>query len=193
LPDDIAIAQQESIKLVAILRPFIDQDVDRSTLECLAQSYPELDIPSVETCLAFLQVTADVQTALESHFNRYGLSMGKFTLLMQLYQAGPAGLTPSACATRTRVSRATITGLLDGLERAGLVMRHPSSRDRRSLGVCLTETGQQLMQQMLPDHFCRTTELMAHLSHTEKQTLVKLLQKLRAGTSAMLIPKVQSS
>jgi hypothetical protein len=39
---------------VAILRPFIDQEVDRSTLERLAQSYPELDIPSVETCLAFL-------------------------------------------------------------------------------------------------------------------------------------------
>jgi DNA-binding MarR family transcriptional regulator len=154
---------------VAILRPFIDQEVDRSTLERLAQSYPELDIPSVETCLAFLQVTADVQTALETHLSRYGLSMGKFTILMQLYQGGPAGLSPSECAAKARVSRATITGLLDGLEQAGLVMRQPSKRDRRSLGVCLTGKGQQLMQQMLPDHFCRTIELMAHLSHTEKR------------------------
>jgi hypothetical protein len=70
-----------------------NREVDRPTLENLAQQYSELDIPSVETCLAFLQATADVQVALETHFSRYGLSMGKFTLLMQLYQTGEAGLT----------------------------------------------------------------------------------------------------
>jgi DNA-binding MarR family transcriptional regulator len=171
---------------VAILRPFVDRNVDRSMLEQLAHLYPELDVASVETCLAFLHTTADVQQALETHFARYGLSMGKFTLLMQLYQTKKAGLTPSECAARVGVSRATITGLLDGLERDGLVMRQPSSTDRRMLGVCLTKKGQQLMRQMLPDHFCRTTGLMAQLSSNEKKTLIKLLKKLQAGTPAML-------
>jgi DNA-binding MarR family transcriptional regulator len=171
---------------VAILRPFVDRQVDRPTLEHLAQQYPDLDIPSVETCLAFLQATADVQVALETHFSRYGLSMGKFTLLMQLYQAGETGLTPSECAARSGVSRATITGLLDGLERDALIMRQPSVTDRRMLGIRLTETGQQLMMQMLPDHFCRTTGLMANLSSKEKKILIELLQKLQSGTSAML-------
>jgi DNA-binding MarR family transcriptional regulator len=173
---------------VAILRPFVDRDVDRPALEKLAQRFPDLDIPSVEACLTFLQATADVQGALEAHFSRYGLSMGKFTLLMQLYQAGDTGLTPSDCATRAGVTRATITGLLDGLERDGLLMRQSHLGDRRMLSVHLTTKGQQLLANMLPDHFCRTTGLMTHLSNAEKKTLIKLLQKLQNGTSALLAP-----
>lgn len=173
---------------MAILRPFADRNVDRSMLEQLAQQYPELDVVSVETCLAFLHATADVQQALDAHFARHGLSMGKFTLLMHLYQSEKDGLTPSDCAARSGVSRATITGLLDGLERDALVMRQPNSSDRRRLGICLTKKGQQVMQQMLPDHFCRTTDLMVNLSINEKKTFIKLLKKLQAGTSAMLNP-----
>ena len=170
---------------MVILRPFVDRIVDRQALQNLATRYPELDIASVETCLAFLRATADVQAALETHFARYGLSMGKFTLLMQLLQADEKGLTPSECAERAGVTRATITGLLDGLEREELVKRQPYPDDRRMLSVQLTEKGRNLLSNMLPDHFCRTTGLMAHLTTAEKQTLITLLHKLQAGTSAM--------
>lgn len=173
---------------MAILRPFVDRVVDRLALENLAQSHPELDISSVETCLAFLRTTANVQTALETHFARYNLSMGKFTLLMQLLQADEQGLTPSECAERSGVTRATITGLLDGLEKDGLVERQPRKDDRRMLSVHLTQKGRELMLQMLPDHFCRTTGLMAHLTMSEKKTLIKLLEKIQVGTPAMLNP-----
>lgn len=173
---------------MAIVRSFVDRVVNLSTLQNLAQRYSELDVASVEACLAFLRATVDVQVALETHFARYGLSMGKFTLLMQLLQANEQGLTPSECAERSGVTRATITGLLDGLERDGLVERQPCPNDRRMLSVHLTDKGHTLMAQMLPNHFCRTTGLMAHLNNDEKKTLIQLLQKLQAGTSAMLEP-----
>ena len=158
---------------------------DYQTLLHLAKYYPELDITSVQTCLAFLNATADVYQAFDAHFARYGLSMGKFTILMQLLQAGEQGLTPSECAERAGVTRGTITGLLDGLERDGLVKRQPHPADRRMLTIQLTPKGKQLLEQMLPDHFCRTTNLMTNLSDAEKKTLIELLAKLRAGTPAM--------
>lgn len=154
----------------------------------LASRYPDLNMVSVKTCLAFLNTTADVYEALDAHFARYGLSMGKFTVLMQLLQAGEQGLTPSECAERAGVTRGTITGLLDGLEREGWVRRQPHPVDRRMLTVQLTPKGQQLLDQMLPDHFCRTTSLMANLTEAEKKTLIELLAKLRAGTPAMREP-----
>ncbi len=154
----------------------------------MAQYYPELDIASVEACLAFLRTTAEVHIALDTHFARYGLSMGKFTLLMQLSQSDEQGLTPSECADRCKVTRATVTGLLDGLERDKLVERRPCLEDRRKLRVRFTTHGRELMAQMLPDHFCRTTGLMAHLTIDEKETLMKLLQKLLDGAPAMLNP-----
>lgn len=169
---------------MVILRPF----VDKQTILNFAKRYPELDIASIETCLAFLHTTADVYQALDVHFARYGLSRGKFTLLMQLYLADEKGLTPSECAERADVTKATITGLLDGLERDGLVRRLPDVTDRRMLRLQLTDKGRDLLSQMLPDHFCRTTDLMANLTDSEKKTLIKLLNKVRTGTSAMLDP-----
>lgn len=161
---------------------------DQQAILNLAKLYPNLDIASVETCLAFLNTTADVYQALDVHFARYELSMGKFTILMQLLQADEQGLTPSECAEKCGVTRATITGLLDGLERKALVTRKPYPSDRRMLSIHLTDKGQQLLSQMLPDHFCRTTNLMANLTDSEKKILIELLSKVKAGTPAMLKP-----
>ncbi|HEY9643220.1 MAG TPA: MarR family transcriptional regulator, partial [Coleofasciculaceae cyanobacterium] len=164
------------------LRP----STDRQTLLHLADRFPELDIMSAETCIAFLNATADFQEASAVHFARYGLSMGKFTLLMQLFHADQQGITPSACADRTGVTRATVTGLLDGLERDGWVKRKPIPGDRRMLRVELTKAGRQRLTDMLPDHFCRTRELTSHLTDAEKQTLIQLLKKFQQGTAALL-------
>ncbi|MDZ8053441.1 MAG: MarR family winged helix-turn-helix transcriptional regulator [Aulosira sp. ZfuVER01] len=151
----------------------------------LAQQFSELDIPSIEACLAFLNTTSVVYAALDTHLARHQLSMGKFTVLMQLFRTKGQGLTPSECAERSGVTRGTITGLLDGLEKDGLVKRQPHPVDRRRLIVELTSQGQQKLTQMLPEHFCRTTEMMAHLNSDEKKTLIELLFKLQVGIPAM--------
>lgn len=154
-------------------------------LQILAERYPTLEVSSVETCLAFLQTAAEIYDAMDTHFSRYGLSMGKFTLLMQLLQAEDHCLTPSECAARSGVTRGTITGLLDGLERDGWVIRQLHEQDRRRSTLQLTESGRQRLDEMLPDHFCRTSGLMAQFTNSEKKALTKLLAKLRSGAGAM--------
>lgn len=161
---------------------------NQQAIEQLAQQFPEVDIASVETCLTFLDTTAEVYTALETHFARHGLSIGKFTILMQLFVASERGLTPSEFAERAGVSRATITGLLDGLEREELIERQPYPGDRRMLTIHLTDKGRELISNLLPEHFCRTTSMMSQLTTAEKKTLIELLGKLRSGTAAMREP-----
>lgn len=161
---------------------------DSEAFAQLAKSFPEVDISSVEACLTFLDTTAQVYQALDAHFARYGISMGKFTLLIQLFVAGDTGLTPSEFAERAGVTRATITGLIDGLEREDLVQRQPHPQDRRSLSIYLTNKGREFISTLLPDHFCRTTNMMANLTSTDKKLFIKLLSKLSAGTSAMSEP-----
>ncbi|MBV6627100.1 MAG: MarR family transcriptional regulator [Rivularia sp. (in: Bacteria)] len=158
---------------------------NHQALTQLAKQFPELDVPSIEACLTFLDTTAEVYQAFDAHFARYNLSMGKFTLLIQLFTASDKGLTPSEFAERSGVTRATITGLLDGLEKEDLVKRQPYPEDRRRLTIVLTDKGRELISKMLPDHFCRTTNMMSNLTATEKKTFIKLLAKLSAGTSAM--------
>ncbi len=158
---------------------------DRQALQRLANRYPELDISSVETCLAFLDTTTAFYAAVDSYFAQFGLSRGKFTLLMQLVEADEDGLLPSEFAERAGVTRATVTSLLDGLEREQLVTRQPHPGDRRMLRVHMKQKGRELMNEILPDHFCRTKGLMAHLSDRDKKTLIKLLNKLQAGIPAL--------
>ena len=153
-------------------------------LEC---DFSSFDLEAVGTCLAFLDTTAEVYAAFDKHFERFGLSAGKFTILMQLYTA-KRGLSPSEFANRANVTRATITGLLDRLEREGLVERKAHSNDRRMLTITLTEQGKKLVDRVLPEHFCRTKGLMTNLTSTEKKTFIKLLDKLRSGIPALSDP-----
>ena len=157
---------------------------EKETFEAFERDFSDFDLESIETCLAFLDATAKVHAAFDVHFERYGLSAGKFTVLMQLYTA-KRDMPPSEFANRANVTRATITGLLDGLEREELVERKAHPSDRRMLIIHLTDKGKTLIESVLPDHFCRTKGLTANLSATEKKKFTKMLRKLGSGASAL--------
>ena len=136
----------------------------------------------------FLRTATDVYEVMDAHFAEHHLSMGKFMLLMLLRCSGD-GLTPSECADRAGVTRGTITGLLNGLERVHLIERlaHPS--DRRRTIVRLTEQGWGLLDKMLPQHFQFVTNLYAGLTHIEQKQLFTLLTKLMDSTRHMAAQK----
>lgn len=136
----------------------------------------------------FLRTATDVYGVLDTHFATYDLSMGKFMLLM-LLKCSEEGLTPSECADRAGVTRGTITGLLDGLERDGLLLRQPHPADRRCTVVQLTEGGWALLDQMLPSHFHQIAALLSNLDEDEQKTLFALLTKLRAGAQRLQCPQ----
>ena len=156
----------------------------REAFQEFERDFSDFNLESIETCLAFLNVTAEVYAAFDAHFERYGLSAGKFTVLMQLYTA-KRDMPPSEFANRANVTRATITGLLDGLEREELIERKSHPSDRRMLTIHLTDKGKTLIESILPDHFCRTKGLTANLTATEKKKFIKLLRKLSSGVSVL--------
>jgi DNA-binding MarR family transcriptional regulator len=63
-----------------------------------------------------------------------------------LYAINRAGqLNPGALAREVSLSPPTVTGILDRLERAGLVVRERTPRDKRQVIVCLTDKGRDLL------------------------------------------------
>ncbi len=154
---------------------------DSQTIQRMANRYPEIDISSVEACLAFLDTSTAFYSTVDNYLAQYKLSRGKFTLLIQLVEADQAGLLPSEFAERAGLTRASVTSLLDGLERDQLITRQPHPVDRRMLSVQMTAQGRELMDKILPQHFTWIKAWMGNLSHREQQTLIKLLAKLRSG------------
>lgn len=156
------------------------------TLKQMADRYPNLDPRSVHFALRALVISSEIEAALDRHFAHYGLSHGRFVVLVNLYSAPNHELLPSAIADLVRVSRATMTTLLTGLERAGLITRMSRPRtDRRTTPVRLTTKGEALLRRILPDHYTRLTKMVNHLTRAEQRTLLQLVEKLHQGLSEL--------
>ena len=152
-------------------------------LEAEAKRFSALDPSTVLAFLSVLIVAADVERSVEPHFARYGLTQGRFILLVALRRRPDQTATPAELADHAGVTRATITGLLDALEKDGLVERSHRTDDRRSVHVKLTRKGVTLLEKTLPDHYTRIGALMAKLTKAEKKQLALLLGKMREGVA----------
>lgn len=158
---------------------------DLPRYECLLEAsreLPDLDPSATVVFLNLLRTGDEAFRVVESHLARFEITQGRFGVLMALWDcqraACSAQLTPAELADRTGVTRATITGLIDTLERSGLVTRVPHPGDRRMLSVGLTPRAENLLMEILPEHFRQMAQLMDPLSESERKTLVRLLTKI---------------
>jgi DNA-binding MarR family transcriptional regulator len=150
-----------------------------------------LDPSACEVFLHLLRTGDEAFRVTDAHFQTKGVSQGRFTVLMLLYDktcGRTHTFTPAQLAEQAGVTRATMTGLVDTLERDGMVTRKPDPGDRRMLLVELTPHGVAFLESMLPEHFRRIGRLMASLDEAERRTLVGLLSKIAAQASSCFPP-----
>lgn len=138
------------------------------------QGNPQFD--NIRACFETLALASAINGDCAARLGKHGLSEGKFVILF-LLQDQPEGLSPRDLAERAGVSRATTTGLLDGLERDGFLSRQGGQKDRRTLNVRLTDHGKAKTCDLFAEHAKWITTLFANLSHQEKTTLSTLLKK----------------
>ncbi|GAA1981572.1 MarR family transcriptional regulator [Catenulispora subtropica] len=144
----------------------------------------DADPQSVLVAVRLMAVGARLGQASEVHFSRFGLSTGRYRLLADLEDHG-GGKSPSQLAASLGVTRATVTGLLDGLEREGLVVRGASAEDGRGAVVSLTDRGAQRLKDMAAEHFDRLQGLVAGLSVDEREQFLSMLDRIDEGISAL--------
>lgn len=162
------------------------KDVPR--YDCLieaAQRFPDLDPSATAVFLNMLRTSDELMRGVEAHLASHNISQGRFTVLMLLMHQGQgcglskgAVATPATLAEMAGVTRATMTGLVDTLERDGFVRREPDLHDRRMQTVSLTAKGQQFMEALLPGHFRLMADAVSALDEQERATLTSLLNKI---------------
>ena len=151
----------------------------------LARHMPEVNTTSMGTYLLFSWVAREVFAAQQAFYDRFELSEGKLVVLLLLRQAPYYRLTPSALAEAAGVTRGTITGLLAGLERSGLVKRSEHPEDGRMFSIELTRQALELFEQVLPERFSHIEEFMSSLTEQEQHQLRALLEKMNRGLPAL--------
>src|SRR5947207_2501889 len=100
----------------------------------------------------FIRTFGLVERVMHPYFARYGISGAQWGVLRTLYRAEQEGLDSlrlSELSDRLLIRPASVTGLIDRVERAGLVRRHSSPTDLRAKQVQLTRAGRQLLHRVL--------------------------------------------
>ena len=112
-------------------------------------------------------------------YQRQGLTAASFNLLMLLkHGKDPDSLTQQAAGERLVVSPSDMTGLIDRLERKGLVRRAPG-KDRRSKRLQITPKGSQFLDQVWPRHLEAVDRVAGTLGAVAARRLVEASAVLR--------------
>ncbi len=158
---------------------------DSKVLEKFSARYPDADPAAVLTFLKLLRVSSDLSMALDNFLDGYGLLQGRWWVLILLMREQNLTSTPSELAEKAGVSRATMTGLIDGLQREGLVQRLEDGEDRRKYTIKLTSAGQAKLDAVMPDYYRRVSQLMKPVSGRQREVLVTCLRLLEQQSDTL--------
>src|SRR6202140_3459783 len=150
-----------------------------------AKCFPGMDATACYTYLQLLRTGDELLALDEQVLNSYGTRHGRFNLLMILLKYSNGQATPAGLAEKTGVTRATISGLLDGLEKDGLIARRPDPQDRRLIRVHLTAIGHGFLDKIRPGYCRWLSSIVEPLNEGGRQQLVMLLEKIRTRLSEL--------
>jgi len=116
------------------------------------EAVPWLSPTEMRAWRAFIEVHQDLMNALEADLAPHGLSVGDYQVLVYLSESEDQNMRMCDLAERLQLSPSGLTRRLDGLVRAGLVARNPSSQDRRVMLAVLTPAGRSTIETVAPHH-----------------------------------------
>jgi DNA-binding MarR family transcriptional regulator len=135
-----------------------------------------VDISAVEA-LGALKIAGHMLGLLQERWaDQHGLSSGRMGVLFRLYRCGDTPL--GDLAENLESTPRNITGLVDHLERDGLVERVPDAEDRRSVRARLTEAGKTRIEAIWQEGIEHQFEVVQAFSKEDLAQLRHLCLKL---------------
>jgi DNA-binding MarR family transcriptional regulator len=124
----------------------------------------------------------------ERAFAEAGLTYPQVEVLAIL-SSREGGVRPSDLADGLVVETQSITGLLDRMERSGLIRRVPNPEDRRSVFIKPTDKARAAFERTKATRARLGQELWGSLSATNLEAYRRALGKLRSRVIDELLPK----
>ena len=136
---------------------------------------PRPDVDSiVETIIYLYTESRRLTKGLASQFGLTGPQLTVIKLL-ETFQ----DLSLSSLSERIRAQNSTVTGIIDRMEREGLVRRERSTVDRRVVHIRLSEKGQKLARQIQVEPMEIFRDALASLTQADLRDLLRIMNKLQ--------------
>jgi DNA-binding MarR family transcriptional regulator len=147
-----------------------------------AKTLPDSSLSLTDNPLReFIRVQGLVERVMQHYFARFGISGSQWGLLRTLHRAeeeGQSGLRLTDLSDRLLIRPPSVSGAVDRLERAGLVVRDHAAIDQRSKLVALTKKGRQLIDRILAVHESQIARVLGGLTVKEQAEFHRLLRRL---------------
>lgn len=113
----------------------------------------------------------------DAQIRQMGLTSSQFDIISTL--GNTPGMTFNKLAEKTLTTKGELTGIIDRLEKKGLVRREVPKEDRRSFLAVLTPAGEKVFTETFPAHIAHLKQRFDRLSDDELQQVQSALAKLK--------------
>lgn len=141
-------------------------------------SFDPADHTTTQVMAALRRIIRAIDLHSRSLVQRFGLTGPQLVVLKELVDTSPRSVSELAAAVN--LSLATVTGILDRLERKEMIVRVRDSEDRRRVLVSLTPAARDVLAgapPLLQEHF---TERFAALPDWQQSQILSSLQRIVA-------------
>ncbi len=133
---------------------------------------PDLD-QIVET---IIYLVTESRRLSREESSRYGVTPTQLSVLKLLHEIGDLRL--GDLSRRIQAQNSTVTGIVDRMEEAGLVMRERDAGDRRAWKIALTARGRQVAERADVRPWETLRGALEELPRAEKRKLIEILQQV---------------
>jgi len=134
----------------------------------------EAFIPTMRELARAYQAFADYSA---KHIRELNLTPSQFDVIATLGNTN--GMSMSDLAEKTLVTKGTLTGIIDRLEKKDIVARIVPPENRRSFTIVLTPEGEKVFNIVFPAHVAYLKERFDRLSVRELEKTRRALETLR--------------
>ncbi|HET9672553.1 MAG TPA: MarR family transcriptional regulator [Actinomycetota bacterium] len=141
---------------------------------------------SPEVCRTAARLGRQMEFALANA----GITLPQYRLLSLMSEGSSAG---AVLADKLRVSRPTVTGIIDGLVGRGLVMREDDPDDRRRMRATMTPEGEKILRRADAAVSGRLLELLGKVDPERAATAIEGLRVIHDALDIRREGKLQGT
>ena len=133
----------------------------------------------------YIETFGDLTNALEHDLAEHDITLGDYQVLVYLSEADDVSMRMCDLADMLQLSPSGLTRRLDGLVKAGLVIREGSTADRRVMMAKLTPSGTAMLERVAPYHVDSVRRhIFDHLDDVQVDAMASIFRSISKGLTA---------
>ena len=138
-----------------------------------------------QSLLQLLRTAESLWNSSRIFFIKWNLSPSQFNVLKLLLDHSD-GFTQIELSRLLVMHRSNVSGLVDRLEKRGLVQRRDARSDRRAYNVVLTAAGRRLLGKILPVYYQTAEQVWGKTSPPRARQLAAELETIALNTERIV-------